>query len=74
MAESNHQQLQQLIEQLEQRPELLEQEQHRLAVEQTIAELDAGRLRVAEKREGEWVVNAWVKRAILSYSAARRCA
>ncbi|MDX1689834.1 MAG: 2,3,4,5-tetrahydropyridine-2,6-dicarboxylate N-succinyltransferase [Acidimicrobiia bacterium] len=37
------------------------------AVERTIAALDAGRLRVAEKRDGEWVVNEWIKEAILLY-------
>jgi 2,3,4,5-tetrahydropyridine-2-carboxylate N-succinyltransferase len=37
------------------------------AVHRTIAALDAGRLRVAEKVDGEWVVNAWVKEAIMLY-------
>jgi 2,3,4,5-tetrahydropyridine-2-carboxylate N-succinyltransferase len=37
----------------------------REAVEQVIAELDAGRLRVAEKFKGEWVVHQWVKKAVL---------
>jgi 2,3,4,5-tetrahydropyridine-2-carboxylate N-succinyltransferase len=37
------------------------------AVEETIAGLDAGRLRSAEKLNGEWVVNTWVKQAILLY-------
>ena len=35
------------------------------AVEHTIAELDSGRLRVAEKTGGEWVVNQWAKKAVL---------
>jgi 2,3,4,5-tetrahydropyridine-2-carboxylate N-succinyltransferase len=35
------------------------------AVAHVIAELDAGRLRVAEKREGAWQVNQWVKKAVL---------
>jgi 2,3,4,5-tetrahydropyridine-2-carboxylate N-succinyltransferase len=35
------------------------------AVNHVIAELDAGRLRVAEKSHGEWVVNQWVKKAVL---------
>lgn len=39
----------------------------RPAVERTIAALDRGELRVAEKIEGEWVVNGWVKEAILLY-------
>jgi 2,3,4,5-tetrahydropyridine-2-carboxylate N-succinyltransferase len=42
-------------------------EEARAAVEQTIADLDGGRLRVAEKQDGEWLVNSWVKEAILLY-------
>lgn len=37
----------------------------RRAVEHVIAELDAGRLRVAEKRDGNWHVNQWIKKAVL---------
>jgi len=37
------------------------------AILRTIEELDKGRLRVAEKIDGEWVVNTWVKQAILGY-------
>ena len=37
------------------------------AVERTIARLDAGELRVAEEVDGEWIVHAWVKEAILLY-------
>ena len=36
------------------------------AVEQVIAELNAGRLRVAERQGvGQWTVNQWVKKAVL---------
>ncbi len=35
------------------------------AIADTIDQLDAGRLRVAEKRGGEWVVNQWIKKAVL---------
>ncbi len=35
------------------------------AVSQIIAELDSGKLRVAEKIEGDWVVHQWVKKAVL---------
>jgi 2,3,4,5-tetrahydropyridine-2,6-dicarboxylate N-succinyltransferase len=35
------------------------------AVETSIEELDAGRLRVAEKRGGAWHVNQWLKKAVL---------
>ncbi|HKQ69870.1 MAG TPA: 2,3,4,5-tetrahydropyridine-2,6-dicarboxylate N-succinyltransferase [Polyangiaceae bacterium] len=42
----------------------------RAAVEATIAHLDRGELRVAEKSEaGEWITHAWVKQAILLYFA-----
>ena len=37
------------------------------AVRATIAALDRGEVRVAEKRSNGWVVNEWVKRAILLY-------
>jgi 2,3,4,5-tetrahydropyridine-2,6-dicarboxylate N-succinyltransferase len=37
------------------------------AVEEAVARLDRGELRVAEKVDGAWVVNAWVKQAILLY-------
>jgi 2,3,4,5-tetrahydropyridine-2-carboxylate N-succinyltransferase len=37
----------------------------RQAVEDVIAGLDAGRLRVAEKRGKEWVTHQWIKKAVL---------
>jgi 2,3,4,5-tetrahydropyridine-2-carboxylate N-succinyltransferase len=42
-------------------------EEARDAVEETIAALDRGEVRVAEKVDGEWIVHEWVKRAILLY-------
>jgi 2,3,4,5-tetrahydropyridine-2-carboxylate N-succinyltransferase len=40
--------------------------QVRETVEQVIKELNAGRLRVAERRGvGDWVVNQWIKKAVL---------
>jgi 2,3,4,5-tetrahydropyridine-2-carboxylate N-succinyltransferase len=35
------------------------------AVESAIAELDAGALRVAEKRDGAWITHQWLKKAVL---------
>ena len=35
------------------------------AVEATLAELDSGKLRVAEKNGAEWLVNEWAKKAVL---------
>jgi 2,3,4,5-tetrahydropyridine-2-carboxylate N-succinyltransferase len=51
--------------------ERLQEPEVKEAVEAVIAGLDAGELRVAERREGEWAVNAWVKEAILLYFALR---
>jgi 2,3,4,5-tetrahydropyridine-2-carboxylate N-succinyltransferase len=45
----------------------LSEPQVREAVESVIAALDAGSLRAAEKRNGRWEVNSWVKQAILLY-------
>jgi 2,3,4,5-tetrahydropyridine-2-carboxylate N-succinyltransferase len=42
-------------------PEVLE------AVEHAVSELNAGRLRVAEKIEGKWVTHQWLKKAVLLY-------
>ena len=38
-----------------------------VAVEETIELLDRGVLRVAEKRDGTWIVHVWIKQAILQY-------
>ena len=38
---------------------------HREAVEDALAQLDSGALRVAEKSGGDWVVNEWLKKAVL---------
>src|SRR3954447_1412610 len=37
----------------------------RNAVEEAIAGLDAGKLRVAEKVAGEWITHQWLKKAVL---------
>ena len=47
-------------------------EENAPAVEETIAKLDAGELRVAESFNGSWVTHAWVKQAILLYFALRK--
>jgi 2,3,4,5-tetrahydropyridine-2,6-dicarboxylate N-succinyltransferase len=41
-------------------------------VEQAIQLLDRGEARVAERRDGEWVVNEWTKKAILLYFRLRK--
>jgi len=37
------------------------------ALDNVIAELNAGRLRVAEKIDGKWVTHQWIKKAVLLY-------
>ncbi|MBC7803573.1 MAG: 2,3,4,5-tetrahydropyridine-2,6-dicarboxylate N-succinyltransferase, partial [Candidatus Parcubacteria bacterium] len=37
----------------------------REAVEEVIAGLDAGKLRVAEKFDGAWITHQWIKKAVL---------
>ena len=39
----------------------------RHAVEECIELLDGGQARVAEKKDGRWVVNQWLKKAVLLY-------
>jgi 2,3,4,5-tetrahydropyridine-2-carboxylate N-succinyltransferase len=46
---------------------LLKEETYSNAVREVIEEVDKGRLRVAEPNENDWVVNEWVKQAILMY-------
>ena len=46
---------------------LLKEENYSNAIREVIEEVDKGRLRVAEPKENDWVVNEWVKQAILMY-------
>src|SRR5919107_2283448 len=48
---------------------LLEAEEYRSAVFDTVAALDKGELRVAQKSGDEWRSNAWVMKAINLYFA-----
>lgn len=47
--------------------ELLKQTEIAEAVRTVISLLDKGELRVAEKKNGEWIVNDWVKKAVIMY-------
>src|SRR4051812_45678663 len=47
----------------------LQEPAHAEAVHQTLALLDSGKVRVAQKGASGWEVNAWVKEAILLYFA-----
>jgi 2,3,4,5-tetrahydropyridine-2-carboxylate N-succinyltransferase len=41
------------------------------ALETTVGLLDSGKVRVAERQDGAWVVNQWLKKAVLLYFRAR---
>ena len=59
--------LQSLIQEAFTKRELLKTPEYEQAVREVIEEVDKGRLRVAEPAENGWVVNEWVKQAILMY-------
>lgn len=42
------------------------------AINQVIEDLDKGRLRVAEPSDGKWIVNEWVKKAVVMYFPIRK--
>ena len=59
--------LQNLIAQAWQNRELLKDEVYIEAVKSVIEDVDKGRLRTASPSENGWIVNEWVKQAILMY-------
>ncbi|MFN4249367.1 MAG: 2,3,4,5-tetrahydropyridine-2,6-dicarboxylate N-succinyltransferase [Flavipsychrobacter sp.] len=60
-------QWQEMIEAAYQNRELLKDEKYKDAIRTVIEEVDKGRLRVASPTDNGWVVNQWVKQAILLY-------
>ncbi len=73
-----HQQLRAQIEAAFADRSLLSQPATVLAVERVVADLDSGRVRVAERGPATadgadaWVTNAWIKQAVLLYFAVRK--
>ena len=59
--------LQALIQEAFVKRELLKMPQYEQAVRDVLEEVDKGRLRVALPSQDGWVVNEWVKQAILMY-------
>lgn len=59
--------MQDLIQEAFKDRELLKSDEHREAIHEAMAALDAGKIRVAEKQDGEWHSNAWVMQAINLY-------
>lgn len=58
---------QQLIEQAWQNRDLLKNEEVRAAIRNTIEKLDKGQIRIAEPKDGQWIVNEWIKKAVILY-------
>lgn len=61
--------VQQLIQKAWENRELLKEEEYKEAVKVVIEDVDKGRLRTASPTADGWVVNEWVKQAILMYFA-----
>ncbi len=57
--------MQSIIEAAWENPGAAGESEIRRAVAETLAALESGRIRVSEKNGAEWVVNEWVKKAIL---------
>lgn len=64
--------LKQRIEEAWEDRSVLKKENYKDAVESAIDFLDRGKLRVAQQEEGEWVVNQWVKKAVVLYFPLRK--
>jgi 2,3,4,5-tetrahydropyridine-2-carboxylate N-succinyltransferase len=56
-----------LIEQAWDNKELLNNKKYADSVFETIEKIDTGKLRVAEPGDNSWVVNEWVKKAVVMY-------
>ncbi len=62
-----HQELKDIIEAAWDDRDMLTQQHVRSGIEEVVAMLDRGSLRVAEKKGGQWLVNDWVKKAVVLY-------
>lgn len=61
-----------IIESAWENRELLKEEKTVNAINEVIGAVDAGELRVAEKKNDKWVVNQWVKKAVILYFPTRK--
>jgi 2,3,4,5-tetrahydropyridine-2-carboxylate N-succinyltransferase len=60
-----------LIEEAWENRELLEKGEIRGAIEKAVSLLDEGKIRAAEPADGSWIVNEWVKKAVILYFPIR---
>ena len=63
--------MEQIIAEAWENRNLLKQEKVCQAILETIAMLDQGKVRAAEKKNGQWMVNEWVKKAVILYFIIR---
>ncbi len=66
--------IEEVYENIQTQPERIKATEIKEAVEETIRLLDTGKIRVAnpsDREDGKWIVNAWVKKAILLYFRIR---
>ena len=56
-----------IIEQAWDNRELLNDNNTQESIRYIIEELDKGRLRVSDKKDGRWTVNEWIKKAVILY-------
>ena len=68
----NYRHLQDLIESAWENRALLSESSTIAAIDQVIASIDAGALRVAEPSQEGWQVNEWVKKAVVLYFPIRK--
>lgn len=59
--------LQSVIENIWNDRSLLEKKESQEAIAEVISQLNSGKIRVAEKTDGHWVVHDWVKKAVILY-------
>ncbi|MEI6173716.1 MAG: 2,3,4,5-tetrahydropyridine-2,6-dicarboxylate N-succinyltransferase [Bacteroidota bacterium] len=64
--------LKQIIESAWDDRELLKESGTKEAISEVVDQLDQGRLRIADFREGEWVTHAWIKKAVILYFPIRK--
>ncbi|MCP4314155.1 MAG: 2,3,4,5-tetrahydropyridine-2,6-dicarboxylate N-succinyltransferase [Bacteroidetes bacterium] len=64
--------LKEIIEEAWENRELLKNPEVREAISEVVDQLDKGVLRVAEKEASQWVVNDWIKKAVILYFPIRQ--
>ena len=56
-----------IIEEIWSNRELLKDSKYIKIINDVISELDLGKIRVAEKKDGKWFVNEWIKKAVILF-------